>query len=258
MELFPRRLVLGVVFVVLLLVLGVLGFVFLEHESLLNALLMTVLTISTASYSPNHPFDATGKVLVIILIAGGLVGLALAISAMTEYFMGGQLRSAWDRRRMDRAIERLNGHFIISGYGRVGREVARQFAEMDVPFVVVDINPEVIVRARDAGYLYMEADAADAESLAAAGLSRARGLVACADSDMNNVYVTLSARSANPDVFIVARAAYADASSKLYNAGANRVVSPYVMAGRQMAELAARPLVADYLNLLFDGKQIDV
>lgn len=159
---------------------------------------------------------------------------------------------------MDKLLAHLHDHFIISGFGRVGQEVARQFMTDGVAFVVVDHNTEAIAAAREADYPYLHADASHDDTLQTVGIKSARGLIACADSDVNNVYVTLSARAANPDIFIVARAAHTDAETKLFKAGANRVVSPYVMAGRHMAELSARPLIADYLNLLFDGKEIDV
>ena len=123
---------------------------------------------------------------------------------------------------------------------------------------MLDVNTAALQAARAAGYLCLEDDASHDEVLHQVHVERARALFACADSDMNNVYVTLTARAANPSLFIVARAAQPDAEPKMYKAGANRVVSPYVMAGRHMAELAAKPLVADYLNLLFDGQEIDV
>jgi voltage-gated potassium channel len=253
-----RRMLGSIGFVLLLIVVGVAGFALVEHESLLDALFTTVSALSTVGYSPPHPFSAAGKVLALVLIMGGLIGLALVISTMTEYFLEADLAGALERRRMDKAIAQLRDHFIISGFGRVGREVAQQFVLAGVPFVVVDHNAQAAAGAASAGYLHVVDDASRDEILLQVGLARARGLIACADSDVNNVYVTLSARASNPNIFIVARAAQPDAEPKLFKAGANRVVSPYVMAGQHMAELAARPLVADYLNLLFDGKEIDV
>lgn len=252
------RLLASLAFVVGLAILGVAGFMALEHESILDALLTTISALSTVGYSPPRPLDVAGKVLALVLIVGGLFGIALVISSLTEYFIEGDILGIWGRRKMDRAIGQLKDHFIISGFGRVGTEVALTLHDAAYPFVVVDPNPEASARASQSGYLYLAADAAHDEVLLQAGIERARALIACADSDSNNVYVTLTARALRPQLFIVARAAYADAEPKLYKAGANRVVSPYVMAGRHMAALAARPLVADYLNFLFDGRQVDV
>ena len=254
----PRRLLIGFGFVLVLLVIGVAGFMVLEHESLVDALLTTVSAISTVGYSPPHPLSTGGKLLAIGLILGGLLGIALVISVMTEYFMEGHLFGLWARLRMDKDIGKLSNHFIISGFGRVGREVARTLTQAGVPFVILDISENSLAAARTAGYLFIQDDPSRDEVLHRVGIDRARGLIACADSDTNNVYVTLTARALNPKVFIVARAAFQDAEAKLYKAGADRVVSPYVMAGRTMAQMAAEPLLADYLNLLFDGKQFGV
>ncbi|MBV9282254.1 MAG: NAD-binding protein, partial [Chloroflexi bacterium] len=254
----PRRVIIGIAFVCLLIVVGVVGFATLEHESILDALLTTVSAISTVGYSPPRPLSAPGKILAILLILGGLFGIALVISSLTEYFMEGHLYGAWARRRMDTAIANLRDHFIICGFGRVGREVAHSLSRDGVPFVVLDINEQAAAAARAAGFLFVEEDGSHDSALLSVGISRARGLIACGDSDSNNVYVTLTARAISPDIFIVARAAYPDAEPKLYRAGANRVVSPYVMAGRYMAQMAAEPLLANYVNLLFDGRELGV
>lgn len=248
----------GLGFLFVLMVGGVLGFMLIEHENFLDALLTTVSAISTVGYSPPKPLSVEGKALAIVLILGGVTGIALVISVMTEYFMEGQVHGVWERARVDRAIARLNDHFIIVGFGRVGKEVARQLSEANRSFVIVDNNDLAIEDARAAGYLYLQGDPSSNEVLMRLGVERAGGLIACADSDVLNVYVTLTARTMNPSLFIVARAAYADAEPKLYNAGANRVVSPYVMAGRQIAQIAVHPRLSDHLSFLFDGKQIGV
>lgn len=253
-----RYLLGGLIFLAALIVGGVIGFMTIEHESFIDAVLTTVSAVSTVGYSPPRPLSVAGKILAIVLILGGLTGIAVVISLLTEYFMEGHLHGAWERARMDRSISRLHDHFIIVGFGRVGKEVARQLAAAKRPFVVVDTNEQALENAQALGYPYRSGDAASNEVLAALGVDRAAGLIACADSDVQNVYVTLTARTVNPSLLIIARAAYADAEPKLYNAGADRVISPYVMAGRQIAQIAANPRLADYLNLLFDGKQIGV
>jgi len=254
----PRRLQVAIGFVVALGAIGVVGFTVEGHESVIDALLTTVSAISTVGYSPPRPLDTGGKALALLLIVGGLVGIALVISALTEYFMEGQLQGAWERRKMDKAILEMQDHFIISGFGRVGQEVAKQLAQASTQFVVLDINPATLSIARDCGYVYVEEDASHDSILRQVGIERARGLLACADSDMNNVYVTLTARYLNSSLYIVARAAHEDAVAKLRAAGADRVISPYVMAGRHMAQVAVDPLVAEHLDLLFDGTRIGV
>jgi len=256
--LLPRRILVGFAFVAGLAVIGIVGFMSIEHESLLDAMLTTVSAISTVGYSPPRPLHTAGKVLAIVLILGGLLGIALVISTLTEYFVEGHLYGAWERRRMDRAIERLRDHFIISGFGRVGQEVARSLTQARASFVILDVNPGTLAVAQAAGYLYVADDATHDEVLQRVGIDHARALIACADSDTSNVYVTLTARAMNPSLLIVARAAHEDARPKLMKAGASRVVSPYLMAGKHMAQLAANPAVEDYVDFLFDGAHIGV
>jgi voltage-gated potassium channel len=142
----------------------------------------------------------------------------------------------------------LRGHFILCGYGRVGTTVARELAHAAIPFVVVDINPASLATATHDGFHVVEGDATRDEVLREAGVDRARGLITTVDSDANNVYVTLSARALNAGLFIVARANQGGSETKLLQAGADRVVSPYTRAGRQIAELATRPRVADFID----------
>jgi voltage-gated potassium channel len=248
MSLYARRLLLGFGFVLLLTVLGVAGFMSLEHESLVDALLTTVSAISTVGYSPPHPFSTSGKILAIVLILGGIFAIALVISVLTEYLVEGHLYGSWARRKMERSAAELRDHYIIAGFGRVGREVGSTLALAKVPFIVLDINLEVLEEARKAGYLFMSGDPTRDTVLMKVGIQSAKGLIACSDSDTNNVYITLTARSLNPEIFIVARAAFPDAEPRLYQAGANRVVSPYVMAGRHMAQVATNPHVSDEVS----------
>jgi voltage-gated potassium channel len=147
-------------------------------------------------------------------------------------------------------MERLDEHYIICGYGRVGRRVAAEFRHDGVPFVVLDFSPDAIEAAREANVLFVEGSGIEDEDLQAAGLDRARGLVASSDSDADNLYITLSARAARPNLLIVSRASDEDAAKKLKLAGADRVVQPYSTAGREMAKLVLRPQVAAFLDIV--------
>nr|MDP9490924.1 NAD-binding protein [Actinomycetota bacterium] len=160
----------------------------------------------------------------------------------------GVVTGAIAERRRRRTIEQLQDHYIICGYGRVGRQVGEEFADAGVPFVVLDFNEDVLEEAREKNVLYVEGNGTEDEDLEEAGLSRARGLVASSDSDADNLYITLSARSMRPELFIVARAADPDAAKKLRLAGADRVVQPYSTAGKEMAKLVLKPQVAAFLD----------
>lgn len=146
------------------------------------------------------------------------------------------------------AVAKLRDHYILCGYGRVGATVARELVHSGLKVVVIDILPESLARARREGFLEVEGDATEEATLRAAGIERAKGLITTIDSDAHNVYVILSARAMKPDLFVVARANTADAEPRLIRAGANRVVSPYTMAGHRLAELATRPRVVDFID----------
>jgi voltage-gated potassium channel len=157
---------------------------------------------------------------------------------LTELFVAGDLTGLLERYRLDRQIARLSEHFLICGFGRVGQQIAHDLAEAGAKFVVVDDNPDVREVAEEMGVLLVEGRGSDDEILAEAGLDRARGVIACVDSDAENIFITLTARERRPDISIVARAARDSSEPKLLRAGANEVVSPYKASGRTMANLA--------------------
>jgi voltage-gated potassium channel len=154
---------------------------------------------------------------------------------------------------MKNKIARLKDHFIICGYGRVGQEVARAFAGDGVPFVVIDSNPESIAQAEKDGYPYLQANATEDDVLKEAGIEKARGLVAAVGGDVDNTYITLSARGLRPDLFIAVRASDREAEVKLARAGADRIVSPYSIGARRLAMLALRPAVVDFIDTVSYG-----
>jgi voltage-gated potassium channel len=196
------------------------------------------------------PDDTAAKVFTLILVIGGVAVFLYVFALLIELAVSGSLGGALVRRRTARRVDRLEGHYIICGYGRVGRRIAREFREAGLEYVVVDFSPDAIKAARERGDLVIEGSGTDASSLGEASLATARGLVASSDSDVDNLYVTLSARAARPDLLIVARAANEDAAEKLRLAGADRVVQPYATAGLEMAKLVARPQVAAFLDIV--------
>lgn len=175
-----------------------------------------------------------------------LLTLALATTVITE----GQFGLAARRRRMQKRIAGLKDHFIVCAYGRVGRAVAREFESENVPFVVLDSKSELAELMRADGVVHVIADPTQESVLRRAGIEGARGLICAVDSDAANVYITLTARSINPQLFIVARASEPDSPEHLYRAGADRVISPYVSSGRHMALVGLRPRVVDYLDIV--------
>lgn len=227
-----------------------------DRWSLSDALYMTVITLTTVGFKEVHELDDVGR---LITMAAALAGAALifgGVGIMAETLVADLTSGRRERRRMQQAIDRMNGHMIVCGYGRVGSTVARELRQAGREVVVLDVYPDSVERARLDGYPVVEGDATDDAVLRTAGIARAAGLVASIDSDANNVYVVLSARTLNPSLFIVGRAATVSAEPKLQHAGADRIVSPYTMAGRRIAELATRPAVVDFIDAALSPAQV--
>lgn len=238
------------VFVVLTtIIIGTVGYIVLFRWDLADAAYMTVITMTTVGFREVRELVNWPERLWTMLLAIAGVGIIYgSIGIVAEAVIAEVSSGRREARRMAEAVAGLRGHFILCGYGRVGSTVARELVHAGQRLVVIDILPESLEHARRDGHVVVEGDATADETLGLAGLERARGLVATIDSDANNVYVTLSARALNPRLFIVGRANAEGAEAKLLQAGANRVVSPYTMAGRRMAELAIRPRVADFID----------
>ena len=223
------------------------------HESLdetwTQAIYRTVVTVSLAGLD-TVPRNDAARVVSIVLVLAGITIFAYIATILVEGIARGVFTGAIAERRRRRTIERVSDHYIICGYGRVGRRVAAEFREEGVPFVVLDFSEGALEAAREANDLFVDGSATEDEDLREAGLERATGLVASSDSDSDNLYITLSARAARPDLLIVARASDEDAAKKLRLAGADRVVQPYSTAGKEMAKLVLRPQVAAFLDIV--------
>lgn len=236
---------------------GTVGFTLLEDLSFLDSFFTTVVLISTVGMGA-PPETGGGKILAIFIIACGVGTLVYAVGMVIEFLIGGYLADLLEERSMKKKISELKDHYLICGYGRVGEQVAKEFLRAREEFVIVDSNPESIARARDDGHLHIEGDAADDEALHRAGIARAKGLVACVDSDADNVFVTLSARVIAPDLWIVSRGNTEESHNKLEKAGADKVVSPYAIGGREMATLMLKPMVSDYLDVVTGGGELEL
>lgn len=252
-----RRLVALVVALVVVLVVGTLGYVIIEGWSVFEAFYMVVITLSTVGFREVREISDAGRLFTILLILGGVSILAYAVATLIEFVVSGQLSGLYRRRAVRKEIAALSGHFIICGYGRVGESVAREFAASGAAFVVIDSDPEAFEHLEQAGYLHLQGDASDDDILEEAGIQKARGLVAAVDSDADNTFVILSARVLRPDLLIVGRANSEESLRKVRKAGADHVISPYSIGGKKMATLMLKPLVNDYLEVVTGGGEIE-
>lgn len=247
-----RRLVWPAALLIGIALYGLAGYMLLEGWSFLDAAYMVVLILSSVGFREVRPLDTSGQLLTISMMVMGVTLLLVTVALVAQAVAEGGLGARGRRRRMQRAVDRMTGHFIVCGYGRVGRTVARELEGEGAPFVVVDRDDELEDELNRDGVVNLIGDASSDEVLKQAGIDRAKGLVSTLDSDANNVFVTIVARALNPDLYIVARASEATSADRMYKAGADRVVSPYVSSGRHMALLALRPRVVDYMDVTTD------
>jgi voltage-gated potassium channel len=227
---------------------GVAGYCWIEGWPVLDALYMTVITLSTVGYTEVHPMSSAGRIFTMGLIAGGGVMAAYALTQVAQIVFSGELRGYWADQKRRRMLAELFQHFIVCGYGRVGRNVVTELQSEQLPFVVIEPQPEKVTTVQESGALAVQGDAAVEGVLRQAGIERARGLVACAKTDADNVFIVLTARSLRPDLTIVARADVEESEAKLRRAGASRVILPYHITGRRMVTMLVRPDVADFLD----------
>ncbi len=228
---------------------GTIGYRVIVGGAWIDDLYRTFAAVSLAGMAP-PPHGRAAELLTMALIFSGVAIFAYVAGSLIELITQGVLTGAWTERRRRRIIEQLHDHFIICGFGRVGRRVAEELGSARIPYVVVDFSPDALTEARARGVCLIEGNGTEDADLRQAGLARARGVIAASDSDVDNLYITLSARAARHDLTIVARASDAEAEAKLRLAGADRVVQPYSAAGMEMAKLAHMPQVAAFLDIV--------
>lgn len=252
-----QRIITTLVSITLLLAAGTTGYRLIEGMSLIDALYMAVITISTVGFGEIEPLGPAGRLFTIGLIMAGAGLLAYTFSTTADFLISGDWRFYFEQRRKRKMLSQLSGHTIVCGYGRVGRHVADELHAQKSPFVVLDMSAEKVERVRHRGYLTLQGNAANENDLRTAGIERAGSLVATASSDAENVFIVLTARAMRPDMVIVARANFDESEEKLLRAGATRVILPYRICGRRMATLLSRPGVANFLDEVMHASSLE-
>ena len=245
---FARRLAILLAVLVGIIVLGTIALCLTEGTSVAYSFAWTLDTVTTLGAMPD-PRDTPGRVVVVALELFGIGTLFYGLATVAEFFVSGQLSGLLEERRNQRMIDSYSDHFIICGFGRVGRQVARDLGLAGVTHVAIDSDPSHREQAESLGVLYIESYAADDEVLLGAGIERARAVIACVDSDADNIFIALTARELRPDILIIARASAEDSEKKLLRAGADRVISPYKTSGSEMARVALHPQVGGALQV---------
>lgn len=237
---------------------GTAGYMLIADMSFVDALYQTVTTLSTVGFRELTPFGTAEKLFTVALILAGVGAVLYTLTLVMQQVLEGDVRSRYYRRRQRMRIEELENHYILCGFGRVGREIARELHERGAPFVIIDQSAAEVEHAMAFGYLVVEGDASDELTLNKANISRARSLLAASDSDTGNTFITLTAKSMNPGCFVVARVAHPYNEEKLRLAGADRVLSLYTLGGRRMVLSALQPLAADFMDTLAAGRHGDL
>jgi len=251
-------LVIGILLFVLMVLGGAVGYMVIEGWSFTDALYMTVITLSTVGYSEVQRLSSTGRMFTMVLIILG-VGFAFYLAgSIIRFMVEGRIREILGRRKLERKINAQKGHYIICGYGRVGTAICETLGPKPIDIVVIERDPARVTRLNERNILHIAGDATDEENLIKAGIERAQGLVTALKTDSDNVYVTLSARQLNPDLFVIARSGEEQAEKKMIAAGADKVVCPYRMGAHRMAQTILSPTVTDFLELTLMDTSRDI
>jgi voltage-gated potassium channel len=230
-------------------IIGTVGFHVIEGWSFVDSFYATITTLSTVGYGDFTPITAEGKFFTVFIIIFGVGMMFYSLILMSETFIEARLRSLLGRGKLEKMIEKMNNHYIICGCGRIGLLICRELTAEKVPCVVIDNNPEVIQKAQDEGFIYCKGDATQDKTLIEAGIKRAKGIVCVLPSDAENLYIILTAKELNQNIYIISRSEDEASEHRLIRAGADRVMSPYTLGGVRMAMAILRPAMLDFIEI---------
>jgi voltage-gated potassium channel len=251
-----KKILVSLALLLLILIYGTSGYMLIEGTNMTDALYMTVISITTVGFSEVIPLSPVGKYFTMFLVFGGVGLFLFFVSLITQAMVEGGLQTFLGRRHMEKKLASLKDHYIVCGFGRIGKVISKILHENRRPFLIIENNPEEITAIEELGYLVLRGDSTSDDILTKAHINDAKALIAVTSSDADNVYVILSARVLKPDIYILARSSgKKGAESKLLRAGANKVFSPYEIGARRMAQSLVRPTVIDFIDLtVHDGE----
>ena len=257
-----RNVIRGLVLLLVVLVVGTGWFVLVDDYTIVDALYMTVITVSTVGFREVGVLDGSDRIFLVFLIISGLTVLTYTLGSLGRVIVEGSIERYVGRRRMQQEIEHMTGHYIICGHGRMGEILCAELNAENVPFVVIEGDPEKAEALGERGYRVVEGDATEDDVLGRAGVTRAKSLVALVSNNVNNLYITLSAREmcrgVNDGLYVLARATDGAASEKIKRAGADRVISPYVIGGMRIVQALLRPAVYDFVDIATQGGGLEL
>ncbi|KPK96171.1 hypothetical protein AMJ80_01460 [bacterium SM23_31] len=256
-----RKLFFLLLLIFLVIIIGTAGYMIIEPDysnSLIDALFMTTITLSTVGYEEVFPLGDAAKIFTIILIAIGITTLGYGVSSITSLIVEGHIKNTFRDRKMEKAISKLKDHIIVCGHGRLGGHAVKELKNWNKTYVIIEHNQNVAESLKENDELCIHGNAVEDSVLIAAGVERASGLIAALAHDTDNLFVALTARRINPGLEIVSRAEYDNAEVKLISAGANKVISPTQIAGRRMASMLISPEVVNFLDVVVDASELNL
>ncbi len=250
-----QKLIISISLIIFLIMIGTVGLTLMEKQlTLFESLYFTVITISTVGFGEVVELHQHSRLFIIFLIVFSVITTTFAVSAIGQIVLEGQLRAILGRRKMKSKISKLSEHYIVAGFGRVGRQVIDAYRRRNVPFIILESDENVINRLEEEGILYVQGRATEDDVLIKAGVDKAKVLVSTLPVEADNVYLALTARDMNPSLYIICRADNPEGEKKLKRAGANNVVSPHILGGNRMAMASLRPNVVDFMQMTAMGE----
>ena len=231
---------------------------YVENMSLFEAFYMTMITISTVGFSEIKPLSPQGRIVTMIIISFGITLGAYTIGMIIRIFIEGELQKSFGRRNMESKISKLKDHYIVCGFGRIGELICRELHASNVRFVVIENDPQVVEKLGNEKHLFLSMDSTSDEALIKAGIMDAKGIVTAVTNDADNVFIILTAKGLRPDIFVLSRSSDVKNEGKLIRAGASRVVSPYLIGGKRMAQMLIKPTVTDFIDIAMMNNNLDL
>ncbi len=251
-----RKLKISLYLLIVTILFGIFGYHIIENMSIFDSFYMTIITISTVGFSEIKPLTGAGRIVTLLIIVFGITNGAYAIGNLIRMFIEGEIRKTFGRKKVEKQISNLVNHYIICGYGRIGSLICHELHRHGIEFVVIENDLNTVKKLENDGFLYLNMDASSDDSLIKAGIKKAKGIITAVRSDADNVFITLTAKGLNPDIFVLSRASDEKNEVKLKRAGATRVVSPYILGGRRMAQVLIRPTVVDFMDIAITESEI--
>ncbi|MDB5229817.1 MAG: potassium channel protein [Chitinophagaceae bacterium] len=246
------RIFLPLIIIICIVIIGVLGYMIIEHYRFLDALYMTVISITTAGYSEIRPLSDAGRVFTILLLISSFSTFAFALATITRYIVSGEMGIYFKMKKIMKSIDQLDDHVVLCGFGRNAQQAATILQNQNVPFVVIENQKEMLDSwmQHHSKLLFVKGDATNDDVLMEAGITRARAILSTLPDDADNVYIVLSAKSLNPHLKVISRASTQSSAAKLKKAGADNVIMPYKIGGTHMANLVSKPDVIEFIDFL--------